>query len=349
MTIGREEADISIEDPEISRRHAEVRPAGDGIEVEDLGSTNGTFVNGSKIDSPTALSGGDTVRVGQAEIQVEPAPSAGGTVVAPSGGTAISKSPPPSDQGSAPDASDEETQAWQPAPKSDSPTVSEPAAYQPPPASDYTPPPAAGYTPPQAPGYTPPPGDYTPPSQTGGAPYTPPVADQGYSPPQGPPAYQPGPSYGTGPQSSYGAPGSAKGGGRSKAPLVIGALVLLLALAAVALFVWPGLLKPSDEDEVRDVAVAFGEAIGDPDVFCHLMTQQFLEEQSGLTGEEAVQACEDNVAASDEEPAEITVTNINVQGERATADVSVETPEGTETGTMEFENQDGEWLIDSVE
>lgn len=326
-----------------------MRPTGDGIEIEDLGSTNGTFVNGSRIESATALSGGDTVRVGQAEMQVESAPSAGGTVVAPSGGTAISQSPPPSDQGSSEDAAEEETQAWQPAPKSDSPTVSEPAAYQPPPASDYTPPPAAGYTPPQAPGYTPPPGDYTPPSQTGGAPYTPPVAEQGYTPPQTPPAYQQGgPSYGTGPQ-SYGAPGGAKGGGGSKAPLVIGALVVLLALAAVALFVWPGFLKPSDEDKIKDVAAAFGEEFDNPEAFCQLLTQRFIEEQAGSTGEEAVQACEDNVAASDEEPAEVTATNIDIQGERATADVSAKTSEGTETGTMEFEKQDGEWLIDSVQ
>ncbi len=50
VTIGRSpDATIVLGDPNVSRRHAEIRPAGDGFAVVDLGSTNGTRVNGERI------------------------------------------------------------------------------------------------------------------------------------------------------------------------------------------------------------------------------------------------------------------------------------------------------------
>ena len=49
LVLGREGADLVIEDPQVSRRHASVRPAGDGLEIEDLGSLNGTWVNGARV------------------------------------------------------------------------------------------------------------------------------------------------------------------------------------------------------------------------------------------------------------------------------------------------------------
>src|SRR3954453_793645 len=53
-------------DSEISRVHARVyRDASGQLMVEDLGSTNGTFVNGNRISSPTPLRPGDQLRVGQ--------------------------------------------------------------------------------------------------------------------------------------------------------------------------------------------------------------------------------------------------------------------------------------------
>ena len=51
LVIGREDAGITIDDAEISRRHAVVRPREGGIEIEDLGSLNGTFVNGVRIEA----------------------------------------------------------------------------------------------------------------------------------------------------------------------------------------------------------------------------------------------------------------------------------------------------------
>jgi predicted component of type VI protein secretion system len=82
LVVGREDAGLTIDDEEISRRHAVIRPGNEGIEIEDLGSTNGTYVNGVRIESATRLAGGDMVKLGQSVLQVE-APRGAATVVAP--------------------------------------------------------------------------------------------------------------------------------------------------------------------------------------------------------------------------------------------------------------------------
>lgn len=76
LVVGREDAGLTIEDEEISRRHAVIRSGDGGIEVEDLGSTNGTYVNGTRIEGPTRLAGGDTVKLGKSVLQVEAARAA---------------------------------------------------------------------------------------------------------------------------------------------------------------------------------------------------------------------------------------------------------------------------------
>ena len=59
------------EDPEISRRHARVSRGGDGqLTIEDLGSANGTFVNGERIDVPRTLDVGDVIKIGKTLLQV---------------------------------------------------------------------------------------------------------------------------------------------------------------------------------------------------------------------------------------------------------------------------------------
>ena len=63
-TIGREGCDVTIADPEISRRQAQVLREGEAVVIEDLGSTNGTFVNGNRITGRQALSTDDEVRFG---------------------------------------------------------------------------------------------------------------------------------------------------------------------------------------------------------------------------------------------------------------------------------------------
>ncbi|MGI8631097.1 MAG: FHA domain-containing protein [Solirubrobacterales bacterium] len=71
IVIGRENVDLTIADGELSRRHAVVRPEGQGVVVEDLGSMNGTFVDGWRITEPVTLSGTATIRVGKSEISLE--------------------------------------------------------------------------------------------------------------------------------------------------------------------------------------------------------------------------------------------------------------------------------------
>jgi pSer/pThr/pTyr-binding forkhead associated (FHA) protein len=54
-----------------SSRHASIEPRADGVWVEDLGSTNGTFVNGERISARTLVRAGDAVRIGQTELVLE--------------------------------------------------------------------------------------------------------------------------------------------------------------------------------------------------------------------------------------------------------------------------------------
>ena len=58
LVLGRQAADLVVDDPQVSRRHASVRPAGDALEVEDHGSRNGTWVNGARAEGPTRLAPG---------------------------------------------------------------------------------------------------------------------------------------------------------------------------------------------------------------------------------------------------------------------------------------------------
>jgi Protein of unknown function (DUF3662)/FHA domain len=69
IVLGRSrECDIRLADPNISRRHAEVRPEGDGsYTLVDLGSTNGTELNSKRV-SQARLSEGDAIAIGQTEL-----------------------------------------------------------------------------------------------------------------------------------------------------------------------------------------------------------------------------------------------------------------------------------------
>src|SRR3954469_4314094 len=69
MTIGRAPVcEIRLEDDGISRSHARVKCEGDNAWVEDLGSRNGTFVNGEKIGQLVKIADGDKIQVGRTTV-----------------------------------------------------------------------------------------------------------------------------------------------------------------------------------------------------------------------------------------------------------------------------------------
>lgn len=64
LLIGRDEGcDIAIPDRQVSRQHASITVEADSYVVRDLGSKNGTFVNGQELDSPHALQDGDEIQI----------------------------------------------------------------------------------------------------------------------------------------------------------------------------------------------------------------------------------------------------------------------------------------------
>lgn len=66
ILLGRDLAnDIAISDPEVSRRHVRFLLQEDNVIIEDLGSTNGTFLNGQRISNPQQLRAGDVITFGE--------------------------------------------------------------------------------------------------------------------------------------------------------------------------------------------------------------------------------------------------------------------------------------------
>jgi pSer/pThr/pTyr-binding forkhead associated (FHA) protein len=71
-TLGRSrQSDVVVDDPNVSRTHAELRPRGGSWVLTDLGSTNGSSVNGRRIDAPTVVKHGDEIELGSASMRLE--------------------------------------------------------------------------------------------------------------------------------------------------------------------------------------------------------------------------------------------------------------------------------------
>jgi pSer/pThr/pTyr-binding forkhead associated (FHA) protein len=73
LTIGRgAQNDVALDgDDYASAKHARIEPRRDGVWVEDIGSTNGTYLNGIKLTRARKLTPGDVVRVGETELRYE--------------------------------------------------------------------------------------------------------------------------------------------------------------------------------------------------------------------------------------------------------------------------------------
>jgi hypothetical protein len=73
LLLGRGSAnDVNLaRDEYASSNHARIEPRRDGVWVEDIGSTNGTYINGVKLDRPRRLTPGDVVRVGGTDFRYD--------------------------------------------------------------------------------------------------------------------------------------------------------------------------------------------------------------------------------------------------------------------------------------
>jgi 6-phosphogluconolactonase (cycloisomerase 2 family) len=88
-------------DQELSRRHARISRGPDGqLVIEDLGSTNGTRVNGRRISAPTPLKPGDAIEVGETRLETLPDPTT--TRIAPRAQETTIATPPPPEPAAAP-------------------------------------------------------------------------------------------------------------------------------------------------------------------------------------------------------------------------------------------------------
>ena len=71
-TMGRaDSAEIRVDDPFASSAHARIYPSGDFMYVEDMGSTNGTYLNGRQLQTAQRLGIGDVIRIGDSEYRYE--------------------------------------------------------------------------------------------------------------------------------------------------------------------------------------------------------------------------------------------------------------------------------------
>ena len=69
VTLGRGDVEIRLEDPFASSAHARISREGHVVVIEDLGSTNGTYLNDAPLSGPKPLHDGDRIRIGDSEFQ----------------------------------------------------------------------------------------------------------------------------------------------------------------------------------------------------------------------------------------------------------------------------------------
>jgi predicted component of type VI protein secretion system len=96
LTLGREASNhIQINDAEISRRHARLQFQGGKYVIEDLGSTNGTYVNGQRLAAPYVLKPGDLISFGEQIVLAFESSDFDPAATVATSRTAIATTPPP--------------------------------------------------------------------------------------------------------------------------------------------------------------------------------------------------------------------------------------------------------------
>lgn len=98
LTIGRDAGNgVAINDAEVSRKHARLTFQGGKYVLEDLGSTNGTFVNGQRLAGPVVLKAGDVVSLGEQIVLMYDAVNndPGATIAAPRKSARVEAPPAP--------------------------------------------------------------------------------------------------------------------------------------------------------------------------------------------------------------------------------------------------------------
>ncbi len=70
-TLGRGDVEIRLDDPFASAHHARISREGHVVVIEDLGSTNGTYLNEEQLDGPQPLHPGDRIRIGDCEFSYQ--------------------------------------------------------------------------------------------------------------------------------------------------------------------------------------------------------------------------------------------------------------------------------------
>lgn len=97
VEVGRDGTDIVVDDPSVSRRHLSIDATGDHLTIDDLGSSHGTWVNGSQIAGAIVVGPADEIRLGDTTLTVIPEPSTA-TTKAPAvqGSATLAPTAPPS-------------------------------------------------------------------------------------------------------------------------------------------------------------------------------------------------------------------------------------------------------------
>jgi hypothetical protein len=205
VTIGRDITnEIVINDPEVSRHHLRLTRGAGGFTLEDLGSTNGTFVNGQRLTGARPLRNGELIGLGETvTLSYEALQGAANTM--PNAGADPGRYAPP--PGVQPNVAQPPSYAPQPSPQS---YEGQPPGYVP-----FAPPGQAGA---QNPPASPPPARYAAAPEPRLSPEGQPIyPGMGGNVPPSSPGY-PGASYGSGAPSSSAAPGSMPGGAPNAPP-----------------------------------------------------------------------------------------------------------------------------------